>query len=173
MNESEMTASLLTRLKAGVADHSFELEKHYNHYGTRGSVDIVDVVDFPKGNLPDLHVYELKSASAVEESTGPNEIIRQFNKHKQFFFEGQEEYPPYRTYRNITFYLVFNACESTIDHLNEYLPLYHNSTEPAHGSSKIAIYHEDFGVVYISGTSNSVADANAVCKELVDEVVES
>lgn len=170
MNESEMVNSLLDRVKGGVGEHSVELEKHYNHYGIRGSVDVVDVVSYANASLPDLDIYELKSESAVESVTGPNEVIRQFNKHKQYFFEGQEQYPPYRTYEDITFHLTFYASDANIAHLNEFLELYHNSTEPAHGTSRIELYHEDFGLVYVNEGAQSVADANAACEMIVEEV---
>jgi len=170
MNESEMTSELLRGFQEDSIVHDTELEKHYNYYGDRGIVDIVDVRRYDSCK-PKLDIYELKSEAAIEDATGANEIIRQFNRHQEYFFDGQDEYQPYNTYREITFLLTFYACEKTIDHIDENIELYHNAADAEHGTSEIAVFHEEYGRVNILEGSESVRSSSPVCGLICDEVM--
>jgi len=174
MNESEMAQSMIDWYSdQREGDFDIELEKHYNHYGTRGVVDIVDVDREPwlPSDRPRLNIYELKSKPAIEVASGANEIVRQFNRHQEYFFKGQNDYPPYRKYSTITFYLVFNACEAVIEHLQENLTLYQQAADPEHGTSHIALFHEDYGVMIIPEGVDTVQSATEGVQKICEVVM--
>lgn len=80
--------------KKGGDSVEYHPERHYNHYGDRGVVDLViteplEEKDFPYQN----ELIEVKSESAVRNATGANEIIRQFNRMKKFYFEDDDHTP--------------------------------------------------------------------------------
>jgi len=99
-------------------------ESSYNHYGTRGFVDLYFEQKYPHGYTKG-HVYELKSESAVKQATGANEIIRQFNKMREYFFKGSSHSLP----KNITFELCFTPTEYNIRHITENIEMYSSSVE--------------------------------------------
>jgi len=88
-------------------------EEHYNHYGNRGVVDLF-VSEWQD------HLYELKSEHAVRKATGANEIIRQFNKMRKFFYKGSDHIPA----RDVQFELCFTPSELTFRHLAENAEMY-------------------------------------------------
>lgn len=95
-------------------------EEHYNHYGDRGVADLfVDQTDHhPLGSSQ--FVYEVKSERALKESTGANEILRQFNRMRKFFFKGTDHTP-----RNDVFYrLLFIPTDQTLRHIIENYSIY-------------------------------------------------
>ena len=90
-------------------------EARYNHYGDRGVADLF-ITDDSFG-----HLYELKSESAVRNVTGANEIVRQFNKMREFFFPGSSyESPDY----DMTFELCFTPSEYNFRHIAENADIY-------------------------------------------------
>lgn len=101
-------------------DYELEVhpEAHYNHYGNRGAADL-----FVQEGDGGSHVYELKSEFAIEEASGANEIIRQFNKMREFFFPGSSHEPE----NNVMFELCFTPSERTLRHLSENAALYHSA----------------------------------------------
>jgi len=103
-------------------DHiEIELEKQYNHYGDRGAVDMV-IVNHEENAM---WIIEVKSDTAVKEATGANEIIRQFNKHREYFLKGVDT--RYNVKRGRTNYeLVFAATDVCYNHLIENKTLYQN-----------------------------------------------
>lgn len=112
---------LAQRIIKNFPDSDFWVEVDYNDYGTRGSVDLVDRRN--KINKAIWLVHEFKSAFAVEQATGANEIIRQFNKHKNHFFSGAEIPQPKRS-DAVKWYLSFIPCETTIKHYKNNAALY-------------------------------------------------
>lgn len=96
-------------------------EAHYNHYGTRGVADLYLTIGDWEG-----HLIEFKSETAVQNATGANEIIRQFNQMRKYFFEGSDHDVPTR---NLMFELCFTATESNIRHLAENAELYASVVE--------------------------------------------
>lgn len=97
------------------------VEHHYNHYGSRGVVDLYahdhDVVI----------VFEVKSDAALMSSTGANEIIRQFNKHKTYFFESESL--PIQRSGTVSFELTFIPSERTTKHVRDHLSMYETAVQ--------------------------------------------
>lgn len=127
--EDEMTSALI-----GVSEpqddslidnveRTIHPEAHYNHYGTRGVVDLyVRNQSFADGqimNEADL-IYEVKADAAVREATGANQIIRQFNKHREYFYKDDSTRKP----SDLHFELVFVPSELTIRHVIDNYELY-------------------------------------------------
>lgn len=97
-------------------------EQHYDHYGNRGSVDLFtrfEGHDDGRITLRDA-IYEVKADTAIEQSTGANEIIRQYNKHREYFYTGTDFRDPDRA----RFELVFIPTPTTIQHLIENASIY-------------------------------------------------
>lgn len=123
--EDELTNALIQYHKRSnerlneSGDETYELsiaaEEHYNHYGDRGVVDLF----VSEGEWQD-HLYELKSEHAVREATGANEIIRQFNKMRKFFYEGTDHFPA----EDVQFELCFTPSDLTFEHLAENADMY-------------------------------------------------
>lgn len=101
---------------SGAPDSHAYPEAHYNHFGNRGAVDLYVTAGEMEG-----HVYEIKSTSAVREATGANEILRQFNKMRKYFFDGSQHDPP--TY-SITFELCFTPSDTNFRHIAENADMY-------------------------------------------------
>jgi len=119
MKEDDVLMGLLENVRGD--RRNIELEKQYNHYGDRGVVDVV-VEDYADNAM---WVVELKGDSAVNEATGANEIIRQFNRHREYFFEGVDKrYSAERNKR--VFMLSFAATDRCWEHLKDNWPLYEN-----------------------------------------------
>lgn len=109
-NEDRVVESLIEFHKNQDSDAEINPEQHYNHYGDRGIVDLF--VDGDVNDLPQQWLYEAKSESAVRSATGANEIIRQFNRMRDFFFKGSEYEPEFVHYK-----LVFIPTQYNIRHL--------------------------------------------------------
>jgi len=120
-------------------------ESSYNHYGTRGFVDLYFERKYPSG-YSEAYVYELKSESAVKQATGANEIIRQFNKMREYFFKGSSHSLP----KSITFELCFTPTEYNIRHISENIEMYHSSVE----QRLLESYHERINRIVTSRPPN-------------------
>jgi len=114
ITEDELANSIIGQLDDGDADRPWASEVPYNHYGDRGVVDLVH--RFGEGSGRDeLHVFELKSEYAVEQATGANEILRQFNRHRRYFFDGSDY--TRSDYFSVRFELAFTATQSNFEHV--------------------------------------------------------
>ena len=111
--ESELAASIAENMHDG--EWAFEVP--YNHYGDRGVVDMVQDTKPVEGDYNTLRVFELKSDAAVREATGPNEILRQFNRHREYFIEGTGYNP--LNYDRISFELTFTTTPFCMNHVKE------------------------------------------------------
>ncbi len=82
-----------------------EPEAHYNHYGTRGVADLFvrSIESGENGDYVSDALYEVKSASAVQQATGANEIIRQFNKMRKTFYLDESRDEPDEFHIELTF----------------------------------------------------------------------
>jgi hypothetical protein len=130
MNEDELANAIIERQKEdeqeGIefgesdAERDIYTETHFNHYGNRGVVDLY--ID-QSGWLG--HVYEFKSESAVEQATGANEILRQFNQIRKYFYKGSDHPVP----SEIDFELCFTPTESNARHIIENAEMYANTVE--------------------------------------------
>jgi hypothetical protein len=98
-------------------------EASYNHYGNRGFVDLFTEKKYPQG-YSEAHAFELKSESAVREVTGANEIVRQFNKMREYFFKGSN----YNVPKDLVFELCFTPTESNIRHILKNIEVYESIT---------------------------------------------
>lgn len=126
MNEDEIVNSLIQwhregeRLsrELGESDGGVEIfpEAHYNHYGNRGVVDLYTITGGWDG-----HVYEVKSEFAVKNSTGANEILRQYNRTREFFPEGSS--CPMPTSK-LNFELCFSPAEYNARHVIDNADIY-------------------------------------------------
>ena len=91
-------------------------EAHYNHYGNRGVADLYAITGEWEG-----FVYELKSEAAVQDATGANQILRQFNKMREYFFAGSQHDPPTH---EVNFELCFTPSELNFRHIAENAEMY-------------------------------------------------
>lgn len=109
-DEDEIVNMLLGR-----SDNA-EAEVHYNHYGDRGVVDAV-----VKGDYATL-IYEVKSDAAIEAATGANEIIRQFNRHREYFMKGSNY--GNQLHNSVHFMLAFTATDQAYQHVMDNFEMY-------------------------------------------------
>ncbi|ERH09261.1 MAG: hypothetical protein J07HX64_01014 [halophilic archaeon J07HX64] len=97
-----------------------EPEAHYNHYGDRGVADLYIVHTEDRTTENEGAVFEVKADSAVQEATGANEIIRQYNRMRRNFFRYKERVV--HTY--CKFELCFVISERTVRHVCENFEMY-------------------------------------------------
>ncbi len=98
-------------------------EVHYNHYGTRGVVDLYRFYEDPsKPPFPKSKgiVTEFKSKAAIQNATGANEIIRQFNKMVEAFYKGSSHHVP----ESVIYHLCFSASNSILQHILDNKEMY-------------------------------------------------
>lgn len=107
-------------------------EVHYNDYGNRGVVDMFQRTYEVHGDdqFP-VHdsLYEIKSAAAIKQSTGANQIIRQFNSMVASFYAGTDWSPA----PTVGFELVFTPDEECIQHVADNAPMYVRAHEATPG----------------------------------------
>lgn len=121
-SESELTTTLLESYDDEERMEQLRVEEPYDHYGNRGVADLYTDDGFA------ATVYELKSEAALNHVTGANEIVRQFNKLRKYFFQGTGFYPRDR----VRFELCFVPTERTINHVRKYQSLYRSSVDADH-----------------------------------------
>lgn len=118
--------------------YDFEVEAHYNHYGSRGVVDLVE-----RGGLK-TNVYEIKSESALDSVTGANEIVRQFNKHQEFFHKGYSG----SLKTELFYFLLFDATKKTLTHIFENRQIYDSiKTKKRNADHAVCVYRDGIGIV--------------------------
>lgn len=88
--EDQLTSRLVEYYQNQEFEHDISVEQHYNYYGDRGVVDLA-TKEVETGYV---HLYEIKSNAAINAATGANEIIRQFNKMRQYFFRDESTFSP-------------------------------------------------------------------------------
>jgi hypothetical protein len=101
--------------EADFANYNLDIEPeaHYNNYGTRGVVDLL--IEEKHQMHKSYNLIEMKSAAALDQATGANEIIRQFNRMRQYFFKDDDRDPgAYHSYC-----LEFLPSPETLNHLSE------------------------------------------------------
>ncbi len=111
--EDELATAITNSI--GDENTTWKPEVHYNHYGDRGVVDLVCESTVDGFNM--LRVFELKCQAAIDEATGANEILRQFNRHRSYFFDGSD----YKAtdYDEVAFELCFAATKPCYEHVSE------------------------------------------------------
>ena len=130
MKEDKLTNALIRHHKKSesqeaVSEVQTSPEVHYNHYGTRGIVDLFVRKTYESGSIRD-DVIEIKS-----ELTNANEIIRQFNKMSSFFYKGADWSKPPRH----SFVLGILLTKNNVEHLIENIQMY----KSLNSSSKVFI----------------------------------
>lgn len=141
--EDTMVNRLIRNHKENVGDEDHEMddveitpEAHYNHYGTRGVADLyVEEREeaskhitgdlYKTGTFRYVYVYEVKSEHAVKHATGANEIVRQFNKMCDYFFEDESWRKGYQTRLE----LCFIPTPVTWNHVRENRDIYEELVE--------------------------------------------
>lgn len=108
-----------TENNIGNWESDIEPEAYYEHYGTRGFVDLY-VQRHTRSGLRRDYVAEVKSDSAVKNATGANEIIRQFNRMREAFYKSERRKQPY----HVTMELVFTITPAAVFHVAENLGMY-------------------------------------------------
>lgn len=146
MNESEFAKRLME--EGPNSANNWEAEVHYNHYGSRGCVDMVETGEFLGDSY--INIYELKSDSAIEEVTGANELLRQVKRHAKYFFDGTDDYPR-RKYGEAHFFLMFYATRNAVKHVRKNKELY-RTAEDRHsfGGIHVSVWHEETGALGIT-----------------------
>ena len=132
MKEDKLTNAIIERhkLKANKRENSDEKntpdsisleirpEEHYNHYGTRGIVDLFirEKQEYPSGRegVTD-YIIEVKS-----ELRNANEVIRQANKMHDYFYKGSDWGKPVHNY----FILFVELNPSNYSHIKENKHMY-------------------------------------------------
>ena len=117
-------------------------EVHYSHYGNRGCVDLVTTMEYEFNGQTRKReaVYEIKSDNAIRHSTGANEIIRQYNKHRKYFYKDDSNEIPY----DLRFELVFIPTELSVKHVLENIEIYHGaSSMKAYGADGSGMYTDN------------------------------
>jgi len=134
MIEDELTNALINQSRPSDnsphADPEMYPEAHYTHYGNRGVVDLYIYHNNSVGAPKRGHVFEIKSESAVRNATGANEIIRQFNQLREFFFLGSQYEVPNR----IDFELCFLPTQYNMKHILKNEAMY--ATTVSHDRSR-------------------------------------
>lgn len=99
-----------------------EPEAPFNHYGARGAVDLFTHEDNGHGGKAKL--LEVKSQAAIEVSTGANEILRQFNRMRKYFFASDDRSLPVGRQGTVTYELSFIANPVAWKHFQNNEPMY-------------------------------------------------
>ncbi|TKX35135.1 hypothetical protein EXE51_15790 [Halorubrum sp. CGM5_25_10-8B] len=98
-------------------------EAHYNHYGDRGAVDLhtrlVGQREDGSERIRD-YIFEVKADAAIREATGANEIIRQWNHQRKYFYKDESKRIP----DEASFQLVFLPSRLSVQHLVENHEMY-------------------------------------------------
>lgn len=123
--EDKMVNALITGSNYSLLDHivKSEPEAHYDHYGNRGAADLYLIRSADDTTDTYSTVYEVKGNAAVREATGANEIIRQYNRMRQYFFQDED--------RTVTDHCSFELCfvvsEKTVNHVCENFAMYQSA----------------------------------------------
>ncbi|MFC4541251.1 hypothetical protein ACFO5R_04855 [Halosolutus amylolyticus] len=163
ITEDELANSIIDehRQLSEIMEYDFDAypEAHYNHYGNRGVADLYIVEESDDRPNANGFVYELKSEYAVRQATGANEIIRQFNKMREFFFDGSSHDHPTNLVR---FTLGFAGTEYNLRHIYENQEMYaatvknsYNSVDGVESESVIQLNDpETLAPVVVLGRAN-------------------
>jgi hypothetical protein len=83
MREDRLATAVVEHLEAAFESPEIRVEEPYNHYGTRGVVDV-----YARTAPPERVTYlaELKADPAVRMAAGANEILRQYRRTERYFY---------------------------------------------------------------------------------------
>jgi hypothetical protein len=116
-----------------------EPEAFYRDYGMRGCPDLYTEFYRAGDAILEAHIIEVKSESAVRQATGANEIVRQFNKARRYFFESDDRNPPHREffYEDVVlvYELAFIPSSYTLAHILENSEIYNKAIQSSQNES--------------------------------------
>lgn len=143
MGEDELANALIESFRDDNHKVDIEVEAHYNHYGDRGVADLFvrDRHKTSDGSWPVVseQVYELKSDVAIESVTGANEIIRQFNRMRRYFFKDEDRHKKGADWSQTTFELCFLPTETALLHVWDNREQYRSCLEKDHDGERTII----------------------------------
>lgn len=129
--EDDLTNGLIQRYQSRDLCRIIEPEAHYDHYGYRGWPDLYAVFERADQNLVEYHLIEVKSEHAVKAATGANEILRQFNQMRTYFFKDERHNISLPVYKHndavAVFELTFIPTEYTILHIFDNKEMYNEA----------------------------------------------
>jgi hypothetical protein len=135
--EDEMVDAIITHYQTDDLhdEVAFHPETPYNNYGERGVVDLYMTLIEDSGNPVKQGVaIEVKADPAVQQATGANEILRQYNRmRKNFFADETRTVPKYGAFE-----LCFVVSPVTVEHVAENLKMYQSASK-----SRLNPVHED------------------------------
>jgi len=115
MKEDQLTNAIIQKLDT---EKIIEPEAHYNHYGTRGVVDLY--VRNIHQRKPNDHLYEIKA-----NPKDANKVIRQFQKMRNYFYRDKDRAKPEKT----RFELCFTAEPGNLQHVKNNSEMYRSLAE--------------------------------------------
>jgi hypothetical protein len=124
MREDELATAVVEQFEAGFDDPEIRLEEPYNHYGTRGAVDV-----YARTAPPERVSYlaELKADPAVRMASGANEILRQYRRTERYFYRDDAHDLRTRLGRDgpgLHLLLLFAPTVQCVEHVFEHRSLY-------------------------------------------------
>ena len=124
MREDSLATAVVEHLEAAFEDPEIRLEEPYNHYGTRGVVDV-----YAQTTPPERVAYlaELKADPAVRMAAGANEILRQYRRTERYFYRDDAHDLRPRLGRDgpgLHLLLLFAPTERCVEHVFEHRSLY-------------------------------------------------
>lgn len=125
--EDDLTEGLIKTYQDRDFIEIIEPEAHYDHYGHRGFPDLFAVFRRPADELVEYHLIEVKSDHAIKAATGANDIIRQFNQMRRYFFKDDDRPVfPFRPEYEVVlvFELAFILSEYSVLHFWDNKELY-------------------------------------------------
>jgi len=129
MREDELATAVVEHFEAAFDDAEIRLEEPYDHYGTRGVVDV-----YARTAPPERVTYlaELKADPAVRMASGANEILRQYRRTERYFFQDDAHDLRTRLGRDgpgLHLLLLFAPTVQCVEHVFEHRSLY-GSVDP-------------------------------------------
>ncbi|MBB6646733.1 hypothetical protein [Halobellus ruber] len=124
MREDELATAVVDHFEAAFDDPEIRLEEPYNHYGTRGVVDV-----YARTAPPERVTYlaELKADPAVRMASGANEILRQYRRTERYFFRDDDHDLRASLARDgpgVHLLLLFAPTVDCVEHVIEHRSLY-------------------------------------------------
>ncbi len=124
MREDELATAVVEHFEAAFDDADVRLEEPYNHYGTRGVVDV-----YARTAPPERVTYlaELKADPAVRMASGANEILRQYRRTERYFYRDDAHDLRTRLGRDVPglhLFVLFAPTVRCVEHVFEHRSLY-------------------------------------------------
>ena len=145
-SEDDVVSSLIEVHQSSNGEASIYPEKHYNHYGDRGVVDLFVELETTHGETRQW-LYEIKSEAALRDATGANEVLRQFNRMREFFFKGTDHEPGSQVF----YQLIIVPTVHTLRHISDNFAIYDEVIEfeeTPHGKireTSLSLAHSNMG----------------------------